>query len=198
MNIESIFIPIGSDCGIANALNKHNLRIFSLPFDWVVTYNGVTDIIINKFDNYLFPDKQFNISCHTKFVHNMFPNDYEKMNRRINRFMELLKNEEKQLIFIRKGHMVHHHEEAKKFNCILKNDLQDCLELQEHLINTYPKLKFKIIVLLLCENCFQYNKMYDVSSNKFEIHNIAKKTATIKEKADIWNTTIEQILRNNI
>ena len=72
------------------------------------------------------------------------------------------------------------------------------MELQEHLINTYPKLKFKIIVLLLCENCFQYNKMYDVSSNKLEIHNIAKKTATIKEKADIWNTTIEQILRNNI
>ena len=119
MNTDnSIFVPIGTDCGIAAALNNHNLRLFSLPFDWVVTYNGVTDIIANKFKDYLFPNT-LNVACNTKFVHNTFSSDYKMMNRRINRFMELLENEEKELIFIRKGHYIHHHPEAEN-NCILK------------------------------------------------------------------------------
>jgi len=173
-SVERIFIPIGTDCGIAAALNNYKLRLFSLPFDWVVTYNGVTDIIVNKFAGYLFPDKQSNISCHTKFVHNTFPNDYETMNRRINRFMELLKNEEKELIFIRKGHYIHHHQEAEKNYCILKNDLQDSYDLDKNLKTTYPKLK-----------CFQYNEKVSLRNlsipSNIEIYNIAKKTTMIEK-----------------
>ena len=197
MSIEKIFIPIGIDCGLAETLRNNNSRIFSLPFDWVVTYNGVTDIIANKFNGYLFPDKQFNISCHTKFVHNTFPNDYDMMNRRVNRFMELL-NSENELIFIRKGHMIHHHKESDEYNCILKNDLQDCHDLHNFLKITYPKLKFKIICILCCEKCSQTNIPYTELPkfsiiNNIEIYNITT-NSTCNEKNVIFNNTIKNIL----
>ena len=192
-----IFVPIGTDCGIAAILKSNNLRLFSLPFDWVVTYNGVTDIIANKFKGYLFPDKQ-TVACNTKFVHNTFPTDYETMNRRINRFMDLLENEEKELIFIRKGHYIHHHSEAEKNNCILKNDLQDSYDLNRHLKTTYPNLKYKIIVFLCCEKCFKYNEKVSLNNlsipSTIEIYNIAKKT-TMAEKDTIFNNKINEILR---
>lgn len=192
-----IYVPIGTDCGVAETLNNNKLRVFSLPFDWVVTYNGVTDIIKNNFKNYLLPDKQYNISCHTKFVHHKFPRDYEMMNRRIIRFMELLENKEKELVFIRKGHYIHHHEEAEKNGSVLKNDLQDSYDLDRYLKKTYTNLKYKIIVFLCCEKCFEYNKNY--SENKEPdnviVFNIAKKTNTIKEKDDIWINKINEFLR---
>ena len=58
------------------------------------------------------------------------------MNRRINRFMDLLENEEKELIFIRKGHFIHHHAEAEKNNCVLKNDLLDSHDLDIYIKTT--------------------------------------------------------------
>ena len=195
MTLENIFIPIGIDCSVATILKKCNLRTFSLPFDWVVSYNGVSDIISNKFSNYLFPDKKTNISCHTKFVHNIFPNDYNKMNRRIDRFMELLKNEKEQLVFIRKGHSIHHHEETKINNCHLKNDLDDCFDLHKHLKNTYSKLNFKIIIFLCCEKCFGFNTTYNSNLDNIEIFNISKNT-TIKEIDNIFNSAIKKILMN--
>ena len=192
MTTETIFISIGTDCSIADALKKYNLRYFSLPFDWVVTYNGVTDIIVNKFDTFL-PNPELNLSSHTRFIHNTFPNDYDKMNRRINRFMELLTSE-KQLIFIRKGHYIHHHNESEKYNCVLKNDLQDSYDLEDHLKITYPKIKFKIICVLCCEKCFQSNTPLTKDSENIEIYNIAKKI-TCQEKDIIFNETIKKILK---
>jgi hypothetical protein len=43
---NKIFIPIGSDCYTTFGLKDNNLRFQSLPFDWIVTYNGIYDIII--------------------------------------------------------------------------------------------------------------------------------------------------------
>ena len=48
-----MFVSLGVDCGTANILNKLRLRNCSLPFDWVVTYEGITNIINNDFINYL-------------------------------------------------------------------------------------------------------------------------------------------------
>lgn len=193
-----IFIPIGIDCGVASYLKSNNLRSFSLPFDWVVTYNGVTDIISSRFDGYLFPDK-LNISCNTKFVHNTFPVDYEKMKRRVDRFLELLENKEKELVFIRKGHYIHHHSEAEKNSCVLKNDLQECYDLDTHLKTTYPDLTYRIIVLLCCEKCFEYKDQVSPNnlqtSSTIKIHNIAKKEP-LKKKDKTFNKKIKEILRN--
>ena len=44
-----IIIPIGIDCAVADFLNKFKLRNNSYPFDWVVTYTGINDIIENSF-----------------------------------------------------------------------------------------------------------------------------------------------------
>jgi hypothetical protein len=52
-----IIVPIGIDCGFASLLQKYNLRHFSLPFDWIVSYNGISQIIENNFDNFLTMNK---------------------------------------------------------------------------------------------------------------------------------------------
>ena len=46
--MEPIFISLGSDCTVANFLRDSDKRNFALPFDWMVTYNGVCDIIQNN------------------------------------------------------------------------------------------------------------------------------------------------------
>ena len=65
-----MIIPIGVDCGMARFLQKYNLRNISFPFDWNVTYNGVSKCIddnfnffteplnnrINKYDIYFYHD----------------------------------------------------------------------------------------------------------------------------------------------
>lgn len=158
--MNNIIIPIGIDCFIADELRKNNKRFFSLPFDWTVTYNGITDIIKNNFIDYLPKienNSLVNLLSNTYFIHNKFPNDYDKMNRRIHRFRNLLNEEINQLIFIRKSHCLYHHDESILYNCKLKNDITDCEELYDYLKINYPKLNFKIMIILMCNNCFSNN-----------------------------------------
>ena len=92
-------VSLGVDCGVANFLKENGLRNFSLPFDWVVSYGGVSNILKNNFSNYIPKDNlQFNRKDNVKFIHENFPADIEKMNRRINRFLNLL-NDDKEIIF---------------------------------------------------------------------------------------------------
>jgi hypothetical protein len=178
--MDKLYISIGIDCGNSQVLNDCEKRKLSLPFDWVVTYNGVTDIIKNDFEDFLPLPEMINekntqlfndLSC-TFFPHNVFPRDYEKMQRRIDRFRNCLKYETTELIFIRKGHFIHNHDEANtKFNCVLKNEIDDCEELYDYLKTKYPKLIFKIVLLLTCNICFDFNKVYD--SDKITITNIS-------------------------
>jgi len=70
-----IYIPIGLDCSAATFLKDKNLRLYSLPFDWTVTYSGVSDIIKDKFRSYI-PMNNEKHSCNTYFVHHTFPNRY--------------------------------------------------------------------------------------------------------------------------
>ena len=72
-----MIISLGVDCGVTFYLKEKNVRTIALPFDWVVTYNGVTDLIKNNFkkfkENVLMP-------------HHSFPKDIEKYIRRMKRF----------------------------------------------------------------------------------------------------------------
>ena len=75
-----MFISIGVDCGPAILLANNNLRHLSLPFDYIVTYNGISDIIINNFNNYLPSDTNlYNKEYCIYFMHNNFPNDSKKI-----------------------------------------------------------------------------------------------------------------------
>tara|TARA_B100001996_G_C18603221_1_gene570717 strand:+ start:638 stop:1207 length:570 start_codon:yes stop_codon:yes gene_type:complete len=176
--MRKIIVPIGLDCGIASVLKKYNLRNFSLPFDWTVTYNGVSDIIKDNFKNFL-PrgSEKHNVLSNTSFIHEVFPNDYDKMYRRIRRFMDLF-NSDDEIIFFRRGHGVNHHQESEDRSFKLKNDLEDCEDLYEWIKDNYPNLNFRIIVLLVCNKCFEPYKEYQ--SDNVEIYNISD----IKDSVD--------------
>ena len=167
-----IYIPIGIDCGNAKFLRKHNLRKFALPFDWTITYSGISSIIENNFENLIpLTNENFNAKYNVSFVHNDFPNDNDKIMRRINRFKNLLETSQEELIFIRKGHSPHHHDEV---SFKIKSDIEDAEDLDNFLQKKYPNLKYKIIVILVCGKCFDLNKNY--SENNFKnmiVHNIA-------------------------
>ena len=184
--MKRIFIPIGIDCWPANTLIYHKLRHFSLPFDWTITYNGVSDIIQNNFDNFLpiSNTNTVNIPSNTVFLHQKFPDDYDKLERRIKRFLNLLENTTNKLIFIKKGHNYCHHKLAESDGCILKNDITDCENLHTLLSEKYPKLKYKIVVFLSCGKCFDSTKIY--KSKNIEIYNIADLEVNNRKFTDLF------------
>jgi len=166
-----MIIPIGIDCGNADFFKQNKLRYLSFPFDWTVTYGGVSNIIKNEFlgflpenDNELFVSKY-----EVKFIHNHFPEDNAKMTRRIDRFNHILEKSEEKVTFVRKGHAYHHHTECDQ----IKNDLLDAEELELYLKSKYPNLKFEIIVILVCGSCFNPNVNYTTLSECVKIYNIA-------------------------
>ena len=69
-----MIIPIGVDCGIAHFCKKYNLRIFSFPFDWVVSYNGVSKCINNNFDEFI-PKFNERINKYDIYFHHDFTNE---------------------------------------------------------------------------------------------------------------------------
>jgi hypothetical protein len=184
MTNNTIFIPIGSDCYTTFGLKDNNLRFQSFPFDWIVTYNGIYEIIKNDFidfiptnqltdqniyneynniiningENDLLMDTHNNSILNNKykilFYHNKFPDDNEKIQRRIIRFNEILQKSENKVIFIRKTHLQHHHTELKNFfssNEII-NEIEEAEKLDILLQTKYPKLDFQIILILFCKN----------------------------------------------
>ena len=164
-------VSLGVDCGVANFLKENGLRNFSLPFDWVVSYGGVSNILKNKFSNYIPKNNsQFNHDDNVKFIHENFPADIDKMNRRIDRFLKLL-DSDGEIIFLRKGHSEHHHTESK----VINDDLLDCEELHDIIKQNYKNLKFKIILFLVCSKCYNYKEKYD--SEKVIVYNVSDKSS---------------------
>lgn len=50
-----VYIPLGLDCSVAFQLQNHNLRHFSLPFDWSYSKSllDIIELITNDFSNFL-------------------------------------------------------------------------------------------------------------------------------------------------
>lgn len=170
-----MFVSLGVDCGTAIILKYLGLRNCSLPFDWVVTYEGITNIINNDFTNYL-PTiandtyEKLNKNSGTWFLHNNFPDDIEKMKRRIARFKNLLETSNEKIIFVRKSHGYHHHGE---YNNVI-NDIDDAINLDLLLTKKYPNLIYEIHVILICDKCFTNIKINENISNNIKIHNISR------------------------
>jgi len=169
-----IIVPIGIDCGLAGLLKKYGLRHFSLPFDWTVSYGGVSRIIENDFYHFVpFDNNNINNKYSINFFHNKFPQDTETMTRRCNRLLDLLNQSEHDIIFFRKGHACHHHLECNNRNLVLENDIVDAENLSLILKSKYPTLKYKIIVALVCNSCFDPNKSYNSADDNINIYNIS-------------------------
>jgi len=159
-----IIVPIGIDCGVAKFLKQYNYRKYALPFDWVVTYKGITEILRNNFSNFI-PDIKNNIKTafnkyDVKFIHDNLQdeNEINKYKRRIERFNEFLKTTTEEVLFIKKGHSYHHHLEYN-----FKEDLEDVIELDNFLQQNYKYLNYKILVALLCNDCYKSVELPDNS-----------------------------------
>ena len=177
-----MIVPIGVDCGIAEFLIKHNLRTYSFPFDWTVTYNGVSSCINDDFKFFTEPLKgrinQYDVYFHHDFIHNhLLKQDTEKYVRRYERLLDILKSGNEEIIFCRKGHASHQHKEHDGKFTNIKSDIDDAENLDIVLQKKYPDLKYKIIVILVCGNCFNPTEKYKSKSNNIEIYNIASAQA---------------------
>ncbi len=172
-----MIIPIGVDCGMAEFIKTHQLRSFSFPFDWVVSYHGVASCFKESFKGFI-PNRGEKLNSHDiYFAHDFndetFEADEIKYNRRILRLQNILEKGEESIIFVRKGHAPHHHHEHNGQFITIKSDIADAEELNSYLSEKYPLLRYKIIVVLVCGVCFDCNKEYTSTSN-ITIHNIAK------------------------
>lgn len=171
-----VIVPIGVDCGIAEFCKKNNLRNFSLPFDWTVTYNGVSKCIEDEFNNFIPSEDRFNIYdmyfCHD-FTSDTFANDIIKYDRRNQRLINILKTSNDEIIFFRKGHAYHHHTEHNEKYKNITSDIEDAEKLNCIISTKYPNLNYKIIVVLVCGVCFDSTITYKNTTDKIEIHNIA-------------------------
>lgn len=195
-----IIIPIGVDCGIADFLKKYNLRTISLPFDWAVSYNGVSKCIEDDFKYFTEPLTNriniYDIYFHHDFQENAavlqeHEQDRQKYARRCQRLLNILTDSNEEIIFCRKGHAIHHHYEHNNKYSDIANDIEDAEKLDIILSNKYPNLNYKIIVILVCSHCFDPNTTYTSTSDKIEIYNIA----TTYADAQLFENTARAIFK---
>ena len=145
-----LYISIGVDCGTANVLKALGLRTCSLPFDWVVSYEGVSRILENEFDDFVPPGPGiFHTGYAVRFHHNQFPRDADQVAKRVDRFRQLLTTTEDKVVFVRKGHCPHHHHEHK----VVADEIQEAKRLDAVLRKRFPQLDYEIRVILLCHRC---------------------------------------------
>ena len=173
-----LIVPIGVDCKVADFCVKYNLRKMSLPFDWCVSYNGVSRCLADDFRQFINPLNNrinvYDIYFHHDFDNaNLIQNDIDKYIRRCNRLLDILQKGEEEIIFLRNGHCCHHHSEQDgKYNKIV-SDIEDAENLDNVISEKYPKLKYKIIIILSCDKCFEPNVEYKSIKNNIDIYNIA-------------------------
>ncbi len=172
-----MIIPIGVDCGMADFCKKYNLRSYSFPFDWAVSYNGVSACFEDRFQKFI-PGINERINTYDVYFHHDFKpetreEDTLKYLRRIERLHTILETTEEPIIFCRKGHAGHHHLEHNGNYETITSDIEDAERLDSILSTMYPKLNYKIIVILVCGNCFDPTIVYKSVSPTIEIYNMA-------------------------
>jgi hypothetical protein len=202
-----IFVSIGIDCDVANFLNKYNLRKMSLPFDWNVSYNGVSKCIDCNFERFTEPLSKERINEHDIYFHHDFGNiensnaitaDKEKYFRRCARLTNIFEECEKtgeNILFIRKGHICYHHEEHNGKYSNITDDHEDAKSLDSVLLSKYPLLKYKIIVILGCTKCFNKDTIVDTSNSNLKSKNIEVYNNVCNEDED-RNALFDKCLLN--
>lgn len=182
-----IIIPIGVDCGTANFLKRNGLRYHSFPFDWCVTYNGISLILKNNFKDFIPIYSNFmNEKYGVKFIHSEVTADM--YNRRVERFLKIC-NDNDTILFLRKGHAMHNHDESH-----IKCEKKEAYDLDEILQEYFPKLNYKILYVLLCKKCKEEFPKFsdrvdiiDKSEIDGNIDNIFEETILLKLKSSFNN-----------
>jgi hypothetical protein len=127
-----------------------------------------------------------NAEYDTAFIHEHFPQDTEKVLRRIDRLKNILEMSEEPVIFLRKGHAPHLHDEQNgRYTNHMKSDIADAEDLDHVLQEKYPHLKYEIVVILVCGNCFDPTIQYSTESKNIKVYNIATSAADDKKYNDL-------------
>lgn len=158
---ERIFVPIGVDCGGANYLRDTHRRMQAFPFDWMVTYGGVATCFREQFQRFLPADRQGFNQYNMCFYHDYLDRTGrgnaitdDKFRRRFARAAHVLTSSS-QVVFWRKSHMKHHHDEhGGKFQTLLPAEIAHAEEFSDWLRHTHPTLDYYILVTLCCQQCF--------------------------------------------
>lgn len=176
-----MIISLGTDCIVSMFCDKYKLRKMSLPFDWCVSYNGVSKCFEDDFKHFIDTIDENRINKYDVYFHHDYKDkttseqDNEKYIRRCNRLQEILKNTNEEIIFVRSGHSCHHHNEHDGRYQTIVSDIEDMEKFDTIIATKYPKLKYKIVIFLSCDKCFQPNIKYESKKSNIEIYNIAAK-----------------------
>ncbi len=174
-----MIVSLGTDCIVSMFCDKYKLKRATLPFDWCVSYNGVSKCFDDDFKHFVDTIDENRINKYDVYFHHDFKDnqlynqDKDKYIRRCARLQELLKNTEEEIIFVRSGHSCHHHDELNGKYKIIANDIEDIEYLDTIIPTKYPKLKYKMIIFLSCDRCFNPQIKYESKKNNIEIYNIA-------------------------
>ena len=173
--MEKVYVSLGSNCSVAHQLIKTGKRFVSFPLDWIFTYHSLYKLFENDFKDFLkietkpitltlwndgtkqYPPIEFNKDYSTIFLHREKEIDevYENViQRRVNRLLELLRSQEKEIVFIRRGHFRHYHSIIPHLGFTpyeqVINDKEEMELLVKVLRKKYPQLKFKIYLFYNC------------------------------------------------
>ena len=180
----TIVVPIGADCGVSFFCKKFDLRRCSLPFDWTVSYNGVSRCFDRDFQGFTEPLDDARINNDDVYFHHDFAggtsavtshdDDHGKYARRCARLVHLLRTTTECVVFCRKGHSARHHDEHRGRFATITSDLDDCAKLHRVISCKYPTLRFKIVVFLMCGACFAPGVAYESPHEHMEVFNLAK------------------------
>lgn len=173
--MEKVYVSLGSACHPAICFRLLGRKKESYPLDWLYSYHNVYKIFENDFfgflntikhkstltiSNRIAPDG-YEMECNPNYSiiieHKNNEADYEgTIKRRIERLLNLLESQDKEIVFVRRGHWEFFHKIIPHSPLISFDDALDEKEDMEKLVEVlktkYPKLKFKIH-LFIAHNC---------------------------------------------
>ena len=168
-------------------MRKYNLHSITLPFDWNITFEGIFNIINNNFIDYI-PIDSIKNKYGVEFVHDIFPKDKDKYERRIIRLKNILETSTNEIFFMRKSHIHNHHLAYEN----IVDEIKDIQNLDILLKEKYPNLNYKIILFLICCNCYDKNQIYNVLSKNIIIFNLV--TSNVDDIENLIEEKFKEII----
>lgn len=197
MNKYKEILSIGHRCTSQIAINNCFKKIQKTsPFSWVNNYNAqnIIYIIENEFLTYL--NNKVTGNTHLeKNLHNKMGSSFghynmkkkeivESFNRKIKRFLEILKDEKNRYLFIYINEDYLYNEDYRNNN---DENYENLRKLNDLLINKYPELNFDILNI-----CFKKRENYKNIKNIY--YNI--KFKTINREDWMKNTNLRGKIEN--
>ena len=157
--MKTVHISLGNDCVVAAYLRDHGLRSHAYPFDWAVTYGGVSGILAQSESRALaswcsVDAEGYNAAHGSLHLHMPFPLALPTMARRLERLRQTLADPGINVVLIRRSHTLHHHFERGD---ALVDELADARALARALASAHPDKAaaggFRIELMLACDQC---------------------------------------------